>query len=258
MTHDLQFTIPRLLPYINWIYFNHTWRVSPADAVHLRAEADHILQQWATRGHHANFRVALLPANSDGEDIIIPSTPDNHWSGSIPLLRQQHPPFLCLSDFFPPVGTEPHTIGIYASTVPFAVDGLLEQTLADRLSEAAAELGHQHTRRRLWGYAPDEDLTPQELFAEHYQGIRPAIGYPSLPDQSLIFTLADILDFNSLGITLTQSGAMLPHASTTGLMISHPQARHFSIGTIGPDQLADYARRRNLPPSTLQPFIPTP
>ena len=166
MIHDLQFTIPQLLPYINWTYFNHTWGVSPTDARQLRAEADQMLRQWTAQGRHAMFRVALLPANSRDEDIIIPPTPDTHWSGTIPLLRQQHPPYLCHADYFPPVGTTPHTIGIYATTVPFAIEGLLAQTLADRLSEAAAELGHQHTRRHLWGYAPDEDLTPQELFAE--------------------------------------------------------------------------------------------
>ena len=253
MTHDLKFTIQQLVPYINWVYFYHTWGIKEEAAGELRNEADTMLRQWSDEGRHADFRVSLLPANSDGEDIVISSHPDA--DAVIPLLRQQHPPYLCLSDFLPPAGMEPQTIGIFASSVPFAVQGLLEQTLADRLAEAAAELGHQQTRRELWGYAPDEELTPQELFAERYQGKRPAVGYPSLPDQSLIFVLAEILDFNSMGIKLTETGAMIPHASTAGLMFSHTKAQHFSIGTIGHDQLEQYAQRRNLPVERLRPFL---
>jgi len=255
MTHNLQFTIQQLLPYINWVYFYHTWGIKEESASELRNEAGTVLRQWADEGRHTNFRVSLMPANSNGEDIVITSSYEGGWNGIIPLLRQQHPPYLCLSDFLPPAGMEPQTIGIFASSFPFAVQGLLEQTLADRLAEAAAELGHQHTRRKLWGYAPDEDLTPQELFAERYQGKRPAVGYPSLPDQSLIFVLADILDFKDMGITLTETGAMIPHASTAGLMLSHPKAQHFSIGTIGQDQLQQYAQRRGVPVGEIRPFI---
>ena len=255
MTCDLRFTIRQLVPYINWVYFYHTWGIKEESAGELRSEADAVLQQWADEGRHADFRVSLLPANSDGEDIVISSPADGEWNGIIPLLRQQHPPYLCLADFLPPLGMEPQTIGIFASSVPFAVNGLLEQTLADRLAEAAAELGHQHTRRELWGYAPDENLTPQELFAERYQGKRPAVGYPSMPDQSLIFVLAEILDFSSMGISLTETGAMLPHASTAGLMLSNPKAQHFSIGTIGQDQLEQYAQRRKVPIEKLRPFL---
>ena len=146
-------------------------------------------------------------------------------------------------------------MGIFASTVPFRVDGLLEQTLADRLAEASAERGHEIVRKDIWGYAPDENLTPREMFAEHYRGKRPAVGYPSLPDQSINFVLSSLLDFPSLGISLTENGAMIPHASTTGLMISHPQCQHFKVGTIGEDQLADYALRRGMTPDTIRKFI---
>ncbi len=133
----------------------------------------------------------------------------------------------------------------------------MEQTVADRLAEATAECGHELVRRQIWAYAPDENLQPQELFAEHYQGKRPAIGYPSLPDQSLNFLLGDILDFHSMGISLTENGAMIPHASTSGLMLSHPQCRLFSIGTIGEDQLQDYARRRGMEAEMLRRFLNT-
>jgi cobalamin-dependent methionine synthase I len=94
-----------------------------------------------------------------------------------------------------------------------------------------------------------------ELFAEKYQGKRPAVGYPSLPDQSICFLLSDLLDFPSLGIKLTENGAMIPHASTCGFMFSHPAACHFSVGNIGEDQLLDYARRRDVEVHSLRKFL---
>ena len=98
---------------------------------------------------------------------------------------------------------------------------MLTQLLCDRLAEAAAEKMHQQIRIKDWGYAPDEQLSPDDLFAEKYQGIRPAVGYPSLPDQSVNAIIEQIIGMNAIGITLTESGAMLPHASVSGLMFSH-------------------------------------
>ena len=132
---------------------------------------------------------------------------------------------------------------------------LLCQTLADRLTEAAIEKMHEEVRRTYWGYAPDENLTTAELFLEKFQGIRPAIGYPSLPDQSLNFDLARILDFEEIGIHLTENGAMVPHGSVSGLMIAHPASRYFSIGPIGEDQLEDYARRRHRSKEEIRKFL---
>jgi cobalamin-dependent methionine synthase I len=129
------------------------------------------------------------------------------------------------------------------------------QLLADRLAEAAAEKLHEEVRRTIWGYAPNEHLTMEELHAERFQGIRPAVGYPSLPDASLNFLLDELLQFKQIGIRLTENGAMKPHASVSGLMIAHPAARYFSIGKIGDDQLHDYARRRGLPVSLLRKFL---
>ena len=134
---------------------------------------------------------------------------------------------------------------------------LLAQTLADRLAEATAEMGHQEVRRRLWGYAPDEAFSPEELFQEKYQGRRPAVGYPSLPDQSLNFLLDRVLDFSSLDVSLTENGAMQPHASTSGLILAHPATRHFAVGPISEEQLLDYARRRGEDPEWLRRFMPT-
>lgn len=132
---------------------------------------------------------------------------------------------------------------------------MMHQLLADRLAEAAAEKLHEDTRKTYWGYAPDERLTMDELHAEKFQGIRPAVGYPSLPDTSLNFIIADALGAKDIGIRLTESGAMKPHASVSGLMIAHPQARYFSLGKIGDDQLHDYARRRGVPVEMMRRFL---
>ena len=114
---------------------------------------------------------------------------------------------------------------------------------------------HEEVRRKYWGYAPDEHLTMDDTHAERYQGIRPAIGYPSLPDTSVNFILSDILDMPSIGVRLTESGMMIPHASVSGFMSAHPKARYFDLGKIGEDQLRDYARRRNLPVVVLRKYL---
>lgn len=283
-TYTRHYSIHEVVPYINWLYFFHAWgfparyasiskvhgciacrrnwlQAFPADererahqAMSLYDEAQQLLRQWDEDGMHTHFRVRLMRANSDGEDILLPET-----ESRLPLLRQQHPasegPCLCLADFVRPLasGVE-DMIGVFASTAA-DVSGLEAELLADRLAEATAELGHLQTRREWWGYAQDENLTPDELFQEKYQGKRPAVGYPSLPDQSLTFLLSDLLDFPSLGITLTENGAMIPHASTCGIMLSHPATCHFSVGRVGEDQLHDYANRRHLPVENLRKFM---
>lgn len=132
---------------------------------------------------------------------------------------------------------------------------MMAQLLADRLAEAAAERLHEVVRKEIWGYAKDEQLTIPEMLQERFQGIRPAVGYPSLPDASMNFVIDNLLQFSQIGITLTESGAMRPHASVSGLMISHPEARYFTVGKIGEDQLVDYARRRQLPVDTVRKFL---
>ena len=107
----------------------------------------------------------------------------------------------------------------------------------------------------IWGYAPNEQLSIEEMHQEHFQGIRPAVGYPSLPDASINFLLDEILDLGQIGIMLTESGAMRPHASVSGLMMAHPQARYFVVGKIGDDQLHDYARRRGMDVATVRKFL---
>ena len=177
------------------------------------------------RPRHSNCK----PTPCNGDNILLEGTT------LFPLLRQQTPhadgsPLLCLSDFIRPLscGT-PDTIGLFASSVADDLDlshdpyrQLLLQTLSDRLAEAAVEKMHRHVRRKAWGYAPDESLSIPDLLAERFQGIRPAVGYPSLPDQSVNFLLDDLLDLKRIGITLTENGAMHPHSSVSGLMLAHP------------------------------------
>lgn len=253
----LRYSPSQLVPYINWIYFFHTWgftgkkgEEAEREKQKLKTEALELIHRMNDEGQCALFRFLLAEVHSQGDDIVLSPLGER-----IPFLRQQQPPYLSLADYINPQGD---TIGLYVSTVPQEASHatLLHQTVCDRLAEAAAERGHQEVRKHYWGFAPDEDLTPEELFQEKYQGCRPAIGYPSLPDQSLNFLLAHLLDFDSAGVRLTESGAMLPHASTSGFIFSLPQAHHFSIRRIGEDQLQDYARRRGVEPDTLRKFLP--
>ncbi len=259
MTQLLNYTLHELVPYINWAYFFHAWRTTEEQSPGLKPDALQLLQEMDNR-FQAHAIVGLFEANSDGDDIVLKS------GELLPLLRQQHgKTCLCWADFVRPADSgQTDTIGLFATSVDEGLEQaypsdeyrhLLCQTLADRLAEAAAERMHEEVRQRIWGYAKDENLTPKELFREKYIGRRPAVGYPSLPDQSFNFVIDKIIDMKSIGIKLTESGAMRPHASTSGLLFAHPQARHFAIGKIGEDQLHDYARRRGLPVETLRKFL---
>lgn len=295
MARTLHFHLHQVADYINWGYLFHAWglpfayeslaqvkgceacRLSWADtlpaaeqgrahqAVQLFQDANRLMAKldYAVQTH---ARIDLLPANGDGDDILV-------WDEQgelhrLPMLRQQHgEECKCLADYLLPVGRGRHDqIGLFVSSVDQQMEDLfpedpykhmLAQTLADRLAEATIELVHQMVRTRLWGYSPDERLTPRQLFNEEYQGRRPAVGYPSIPDQSINFLLDELLDMRVIGVSLTESGAMRPHASTSGLMIAHPALRHFSVGSISSEQLADYARRRGLDVSDVLKFLAT-
>lgn len=286
----LTYRVHDVAEYINWVYFFHAWGFSPRyatvanvcdcvscqsswifsfpyeerikaqEACQLFSEAQRQLKAL-DKLTEARVLYRLCPANAQGDDLLIAGT-------RFPLLRQQTThedgqPYLCLSDYIRPLHSGmPDTIGVFAATThePEETESdpykrLLIQTLADRLAEAAVEKMHQYVRREAWGYAPDENLTIEQLHKEEFQGIRPAVGYPSLPDQSVNFLLDELLHMQQIGITLTENGAMNPHASVSGLMFSHPQARYFSIGKIGEDQLKDYAARRGLPLDRMRQFL---
>jgi len=254
------YDISALKPYINWVYFFYAWQVKDeAEKVRLQQEAEALLEQFEGK-YHTYALFELFDANSDGDDIVL-----SHYR--IPLLRQQQgkPPYLCLSDFLRPLSSGINDkVGVFATSVDMGLETdfdadpyqkMMAQLLADRLAEATAERMHEQVRKEYWGYAKDEQLTIPELLIEKFQGIRPAVGYPSLPDTSLNFVLDDILDMKQIGIRLTESGAMKPHASVSGFMFAHPQARYFNLGKIGEDQLRDYARRRGLPVEVCRKFL---
>ena len=242
--------------------FSEEDRTKAAEAMQLLKEANRMLNQLDETYHvHTIFR--LCKANADGDNLLLDGT-------RFPLLRQQipHPdgsPFLCLSDFVRPLASgTPDTVGIFAASCDGEVELLYEedpykrmlvQTLADRLAEAATEKMHEYVRKVAWGYAKDENLSIPELLKEKFQGIRPAVGYPSLPDQSVNFLLNELLHMEQIGITLTENGAMRPHATVCGLMLAHPAARYFAVGKIGNDQLEDYARRRRMPINEVRKFL---
>lgn len=253
--HDLQ-------PYINWAYFYYAWQLrTPDQQRQSRAEAEQMLSQLDGKYHtYALFQ--LFEAYSEGDDIIL-SSPSMQQPCRCPFLRQQEAgsEHLCLSDFIHP---QHDHIGVFATSVDHGLETdfdrdtyqkMMVQLLADRLAEAAAERLHEEVRKEIWGYAPDEHLTMEELHTEKFQGIRPAVGYPSLPDTSLNFVLDKLLEFRQIGIRLTEHGAMKPHASVSGLMIALPAAHYFSIGKIGEDQLHDYAQRRGLPVEVLRKYL---
>ena len=244
-------------------------RAKAAEAMQLHKEAMRLLHTLSVEAYRTHAIVDIVPCNAVADDIVL--FPEQCASQPpIAFLRQQHPaspdaPCLCISDFVRPLSSgQRDRIGLFATAADACIEclstddpykHLLAQTIADRLAEATAEMLHEHVRRTLWGYAPDENLSMSELHAERFQGIRPAVGYPSLPDQSLNFDIDDILHLSQIGITLTSTGAMIPHAAVTGLMLSHPAARYFDIGKIGEDQLADYARRRRMTIDAIRPFL---
>ena len=200
-------------------------------------------------------KLMICKARSENEGITIASKGNRIY---LPMLRQQHAGERCgccvsMCDFVSP--SEDY-VGVFALSVKGAdemaekfkkegnyYDSILAKSLGDRLAEATSEWLHQKCRKEYWAYAPDEDYTPEELMRVPYQGIRPAIGYPSIPDLSLIFRVDQLIDLSSVGISATENGAMKPNASICGLYISHPKSFYFMVGKIGDDQLEDYAKR---------------
>ena len=258
-------------------------RAKAREALKLYDEAMEQLRLWADEPMcHALF--LLAEAYSENDDIVVDG------KVRIPFLRQQHVGksgyTLCLSDFIKnadendnenlkrnnlnstssplppsPINDIAHTIGLFATTMSspqnaqFSTFNFQFSTLTDRLAEATAEKMHEEVRKHYWGYAKGERLTMRELHSEQFQGIRPAVGYPSLPDQSIIFLIDELLHLDHIGITLSENGAMHPHCSVSGFMFAHPKAHYFTIGAIGDDQLRDYAHRRQLPTEDIEKYL---
>ena len=261
--------------YIDWTPFFRAWELHgnyPAiltdevvgeSATSLFADANAMLdkiinEKWL----RAKGVAGLWPCQRDGDDVIV-YCERTEAHVRLPFLRQQiakreGKANMCLADFISRDGDwiggfavttghgiETHLAGFKANIDDYS--DIMLKALADRLAEAFAERMHEHVRKELWGYAPDEQFTPEALNREEYRGIRPAPGYPACPDHSLKPTLFDLLDATQqTGITLTESFAMLPTAAVSGLYFGHPQSEYFGVARIGDDQVSDYAARRGL------------
>jgi 5-methyltetrahydrofolate--homocysteine methyltransferase len=266
-----------LARFIDWAPFFQTWELSGAfpaildDAIvgeaarTVYAEGQAMLERIiAGRWLTANGALALLPANSVGDDIELYADASRN---SVALkwrnLRQQNErpagkSNYCLADFVAPKASGvADYAGAFAVTAGFGIEkklaefeaqkddysAIMLKALADRLAEAFAEWLHLRVRREYWGYARDETLDSAALIREEYRGIRPAPGYPACPDHTVKAALFDLLEARKLGMSITESYAMLPAASVSGFYIAHPEARYFAVGRIGEDQLSDFARR---------------
>ncbi|MCE9659686.1 MAG: methionine synthase [Burkholderiales bacterium] len=220
----------------------------------------------------ANGVVGLYPAATVGDDDIEIYADESRtevlmtWRGlrmqSVrPVVEGVKRPNRCLADFIAPKGSgQADYIGLFAVTAglgvekkerQFAADlddysAIMLKALADRLAEAFAESLHRRVRTDLWGYAPAEQLSVADLVAERYRGIRPAPGYPACPDHRVKRDLFRVLGCDEIGMSLTESLAMLPAASVSGFYLAHPDAAYFNVGKIGPDQVRDWARRSAL------------
>ncbi|MEO7851436.1 MAG: methionine synthase [Rubrivivax sp.] len=220
--------------------------------------------------------ITLLPANTVDDDCIEIYSDESRsqvamrWS---PLRLQSERPVVdgpdgqkikrpnrCLADFIAPRGVQDDYIGLFAVTAGIGVEkkerqfvddlddysAIMLKAMADRLAEAFAERLHQRVRTELWGYAPEEQLSTEQLIDEAYRGIRPAPGYPACPDHSVKRAMFDLLRAEDIGMTLTDSLAMSPAASVSGFYLAHPQAMYFNVGRIGEDQANDWALRQGL------------
>ncbi len=254
----------QVVPLINWRAFLAEWKFNPAEAPEILAriedqpssEASSLVKDafslLQTLEGEATVKVVISEAKSDGDDIVLEN------GLVIPTLRSLKPEYttgnsLAMSDFIFSGGDH---IGLFAVTlagsgIPEEIErlkatdeyrALLLQSLSHRLAEAATEWMHNHVRKEIWGL-------------EKNSGIRPAIGYSSLPDQSLVFLLDKLLDYSSLGISVTEHGALSPSATTTGLIIGHPSAKYFEVGSISEEMLNDYATRRGLSSQELSQFL---
>ena len=263
MTLIETYTPTSLCELISWPHFLHAWGMkgsvaASSEARKLLDEAVCALSHLESRGLLVRAKAMVVDAVSRGDDIWVET---EFGAVCIPCLRQQvvgseGDVCRCLSDYVAPqrcahpVGNR---IGIFATSVDVSAflsgaddyQSMLFQTLADRLAEAAAEQIHTAIYNKEWASC---EAAPRV-------GIRPAVGYPCLPDMSLNFEFDKLLHFADLGISLTSSGMMVPHASVSGLIFAHPQATYFSVGAITDEQLSDYAARRCMSVEQMRRYV---
>jgi 5-methyltetrahydrofolate--homocysteine methyltransferase len=280
--------VKTLRDYIDWGPFFDTWQMRGRfpdildhpemgpTARELYDNAQKMLDRIETEGWFTPRGViGLWPANADGDDILVWTDEDRHEiAARMPQLRQQgkksgNKPHMCLADFIAPKGTPDWVGGFAVTTGPevhdiadrYKADGqdydsIMVQSLGDRIAEAFAEALHARVRRSLWGYAADERLENNDLIAEKYRGIRPAPGYPACPDHTEKPKIFDLLQATEhTGLKLTESCAMWPAAAVSGLYFAHPDAQYFGIGRLGPDQVTDYARRKDMDLADMEKWL---
>jgi 5-methyltetrahydrofolate--homocysteine methyltransferase len=274
-----------LVPFIDWSPFFHAWdlrgrypdilddTVVGESARQIDADARAMLKkmiehQWL----RASAVFGIWPAYSDRDDIVLL---DGDRTLRWPLLRQQYQrpdgkPNYCLSDFVRTHGMGDDHVGAFALTAGLDLEkqtdifaqanddysALMLKALADRFTEALAEWLHYQIRTRFWGY--EQARAPIDLHAlitEQYQGIRPAPGYPACPEHSVKAALLDWLGADEIGMSITESFMMKPASSISGFYLAHPEARYFAVGTIGEDQLQDFARRNQLDEATARRYL---
>ncbi len=286
-----EYPLAELVPYIDWTPFFASWdlvgrypdilndEIVGEAARSLYADARAMLEQLvAEKWVKASGVIGFWPANRDGDDVVLwdDETRAKEKARFFTLRQQMDKGAaqggkgnFALADFVAPTGT-PDYIGAFAVTAGIGEEdvairfkranddysAILAQALCDRLAEAFAEAMHAKVRRELWGYAKDETLSTDDLIAEKYRGIRPAPGYPAQPDHTEKRTIFDLLDATTnTGIDLTESMAMTPPSSVSGLYFAHPKAEYFGVGKIDRDQVADYARRKGWDLATAERWL---
>ena len=280
--------LAELAKYIDWTFFFSAWEMKgrfPGILEHpkhgeaaqeLFANASDLLAKIIDGDLlKAEGVYGFWPAAADADDIVLYA--DASRSAELvrfPMLRQQRArddrsPSRCLADLVAPAGTGlPDSIGAFAVTAGIGAaelakryeregddyHAIMTKALADRLAEAFAEYLH-HRARKDWGYGADENLDNEALIAEKYRGIRPAFGYPACPDHSEKLKLFDLLGAHEVGLSLTETCAMAPAASVSGIYLAHPRARYFNVGPIDRDQVASYAARKERPLAEVEGWL---
>ncbi|MCD9146961.1 methionine synthase [Pseudophaeobacter flagellatus] len=271
--------LAEIAEYIDWTPFFRTWELKGvypkileddkqgAAARALFEDAQAMLKRIIDEGWFGpRAVVGFWPANAEGDDIQLFKDGGRQAPlATLHTLRQQHAkrpgrPNVALADFVAPKGVDDYiggfvvTAGPEEKTIAERFDkendnysAILVKALADRYAEAMAEMLHQRVRRELWPYAPDETFAPADLVGEPYRGIRPAPGYPAQPDHTEKQTLFSLLDAEAAtGVELTESMAMWPGSSVSGLYIAHPDSYYFGVAKVERDQVQDYATRKGM------------
>jgi 5-methyltetrahydrofolate--homocysteine methyltransferase len=285
--HLIDYDLNELRQVIDWTPFFQTWELAGKypkilsdeivgkEATKLFNDANEMLDSIiAEKWLSANATYGILPAHSVGDDVVV--TLQDGTKETFHFLRQQRKmtnkvPNLCLSDFIAPADAGiTDYMGFFTVTAGIGIDehvkrfesqhddynSILIKALADRLAEAFAEKLHQLIRTDYWGYSDNESLSNEDLILEKYQGIRPAPGYPACPDHTEKGHLFELLNNEkAIGVSLTESYAMLPTAAVSGFYFAHPDARYFGLGKINKDQVTDYAQRKGMDEATAERWL---